>query len=94
MYLTNVLQNCTGASSYNVSATYSNKVGDYTMAYGPKSKFTANGGTCVATVTSSDDLFGTCEPAKHYFPKSPTFTMVAGADYAKKYWIVPSGQQQ
>lgn len=93
MYLTNVLQNCTGAS-YNVSATYSNKVGDYTMAYGPKSKFTANEGTCVATVTAQDDLFGTCEPAKHYFPKSPTFTMVAGADYAKKYWIVPSGQQQ
>lgn len=93
MYLTNVLQNCTGAY-YDVKAAYSNKVGDYIMSYGPKSKFTANGGTCVATVTSQDDLFGTCEPAKHYFPKSPTFTMVAGADYGKKYWIVPSSQQQ
>ena len=93
MYLTNTLQDCTGAS-YNVSATYSNKVGDYIMSYGPKSKFTANGGTCVATVTQQDELFGACEPAKHYFPKSPTFTKVAGADYGKKYWIVPSSQQQ
>lgn len=94
MYLTNVLKNCTGGVSYNVSATYSNKVGDYLMSFGPKSKFIANGGSCVATVTQQDDLFGACEPAKHYFPKSPTFTMVAGADYGKKYWIVPSSQQQ
>lgn len=94
MYLTNVLENCTGGVSYNVSATYSNKVGDYLMSFGPKSKFIANGGSCVATVTQQDDLFGACEPAKHYFPKSPTFTMVAGADYGKKYWIVPSSQQQ
>lgn len=93
MYLTYVLQNCTGAS-YNVSATYSNKVGDYIMSYGPKSKFTANGGKCEAYINQQDDLFGTCEPAKHYFPKSPTFSMVAGADYGKNYWIVPSGQQQ
>ncbi len=93
MYLTNVLQNCTSAS-YNVSATYSNKVGDYIMESGPATKLSAGGGTYKAYINSQDDLFGTCEPAKHYFPKSPTFTKVAGADYAKKYWIVPSGQQQ
>lgn len=64
------------------------------MSYGPKSKFTANGGKCEAYINQQDDLFGTCEPAKHYFPKSSTFTNIAGADYSKKYWIVPSGQQQ
>ena len=89
MYLTNVLQNCTGAY-YDVKAAYSNKV----MNPGSKSMMAPNGEHWSATVTSQDDLFGTCEPAKHYFPKSPTFTMVAGADYGKKYWIVPSSQQQ
>lgn len=89
MYLTNVLQNCTGAY-YDVKAAYSNKV----MNPGSKSMMAPNGEHWSATITSQDDLFGACEPAKHYFPKSPTFTMVAGADYGKKYWIVPSSQQQ
>ena len=89
MYLTNVLQNCT-AASYNVSATYSNAISGTKMSYGPKSKFTANGGTCNATITEQNTLFGDCQPEIHYFPKDASFTNLGGASYDTKYWIVPT----
>ena len=89
MYLTNVLQNCTGAS-YSVSATYSNAISGTKMSYGPKSKFTANGGTCSATITEQNTLFGDCQPEIHYFPKAASFTSLGGASYDTKYWIVPT----
>ena len=91
MWLSNTVLKCIGAT-YTVSATYSNKIGSNMLKYGPKSNFTADGGTVSASITEQNDLFGTCEPAKHYFPKSETFTNQAGASYDTKYWIVPSIQ--
>lgn len=88
-YLTNVLQDCTEAS-YTVSATYSNKVDGVLMSYGPKSKFTANGGNCVASITEQNTLFDSCQPEIHYFPKAASFTNLGGASYDTKYWVVPT----
>lgn len=93
MWLSNTVLPCNGAK-YTVSATYSNKIGSYMLKYGPKSNFTANNGTCSATVTEQNDLFGTCEPARHYFPKSSGFTADAGASYDTKYWIEPTQTPQ
>lgn len=90
MWLANTLLKCNGAK-YTVTATYSNKVGDYMLKYGPKSNFTNNGGTCSATITEQNELFGICEPAKHYFPISSAVSN-AGASYDTKYWIVPTSQ--
>ena len=90
MYLTNVLLPCPADASYTVSETYSNKAGDYVMSYGPKSKFTGNGGTCDAKISVQDELFGECRPAEHRFPKSASLPETVGAGYETKYWIVPS----
>ena len=90
MWLANTVLKCNGAK-YTVTATYSNKVGDYMLKYGPKSNFTNNGGTCSATITEQNELFGICEPAKHYFPISSAVSN-AGASYDTKYWIVPTSQ--
>ena len=90
MWLANTILPCNGAN-YSVTDTYSNKVGDYMLKYGPKSNFTANGGTCSAKITEQNDLFGTCEASKHYFPVSSSLSD-AGASYDTKYWIVPTSQ--
>ncbi len=89
MYLTNVLQTCPADASYSVTETYSNKVGDYVMSYGPKSKFTGNGGTCEAKISVQDELFGECRPTEHRFPKSASLPEQVGAGYETKYWINP-----
>ena len=92
MWLSNTVLKCIGAT-YTVSATYSNKIGSNMLKYGPKSNFIADGGTVSASITEQNDLFGTCEPAKHYFPKSETFTKLGGASYDTKYWIVPTSAE-
>ena len=90
MYLTNVLLTCPADASYTVTETYSNKVGDYVMSYGPKSKFTGNGGACNAKITVQDGLFGECRAVENYFPKSASLPESIGAEYETKYWIAPT----
>lgn len=89
MYLANVLQNCPADASVSISDTWSNKVGDYIMAYGPKSKFTGNGGSCNAKISAQDILLGDCRPAENRFPKSAELPAEVGASYETKYWTSP-----
>ena len=89
MWLANTVLKCNRDANYTVSSTYSNKVGDYILKYGPKSNFTTNGGTCNAKITEQNDLFGNCEATKHYFPVSSSVSD-AGASYDTKYWIEPT----
>ena len=91
MWLANTVLKCQNTANYTVSSTYSNKVGDYILKYGPKSNFTTNGGVCDAKITEQNDLFGNCEASKHYFPVSSSLSD-AGASYDTKYWIVPTSQ--
>ena len=94
MYLTNVLLTCPADASYTVTETYSNKVGDYVMSYGPKSKFTGNGGACNAKITVQDGLFGECRAVENYFPKSASLPESIGAEYETKYWIAPTTSEK
>ena len=87
LYLVNVLQTCSSEAALTVSETYSNTVSGKKMSYGPKSKFTGNGGTCTASIKTGEDLFGECYPKNHYFPLSASMQGVAGASYETKYWI-------
>ena len=90
---------CPTGATYTGTATYSNlNSNNRKLSQGSNSTIKGFDVTMSFTLNNAgtNSVFGTCEPAKHYFPVSEEFVnslasiSSLGASYATKYWIVPT----
>ena len=96
-YLLKVPETCPSGATYSGRAVYTDMNGDVTstsnkhyLAVGSGSALTNVGITRTLSITNKKvaATIGSCQPAKHYFPKVVTDN--GGASYDTKYWIVPT----
>ena len=98
-YLLKLMVKCPTGATYTGTATYSNlNSNNRKLSQGSNSTIGGFDVTMSFTLNSAgtNSVFGTCEPAKHYFPVSEEFVNSLasisrlGASYDTKYWIVPT----
>ena len=98
-YLLKVLAKCPEGASYSGKAVYTNtNSNSRKLAVGPATElknFAIDRSLQITSIANETELFGECEPAKHYFPVSKEWASTltvnsVGASYDTKYWVVPT----